>query len=190
MAGDGVTDERYIVVDGRRWRATDPTIPGPLRTELVRELMSARRAIGAGGAAPVVASARRRVHDAKVALGERGSPWWERAPGEASPARVEATARSLLRQRSADKTICPSEIARVVASPDWRPVMAAVRSVAADLAAAGVLQVCQRGRPVPDPTAARGPVRYGRGPAFPDPPATRADDPLTTRPPRTRRGPR
>ena len=78
----------------------------------------------------------------------------------------------------------------MVASPDWRPVMAAVRSVAADLAAAGVLEVCQRGRPVPDPTAARGPVRYGRGPAFPDPPATRPDDPLTGRPPRSGREPR
>jgi hypothetical protein len=65
-----------------------------------------------------------------------------------------------------------------------------VRAVAADLAAAGVLQVCQRGRPVPDPTAARGPVRYGRGPAFPDPPATRSDDALTARAPGSGRGPR
>ena len=187
MAGDGVTDERYIVVDGRRWRATDPTIPGPLRTELVRELMSARRAVGAGGAAPVVASARRRVQDAKVALGERGSPWWERTTGEVSPVRVGAAARSLLRRRAADATICPSEIARVVASPDWREAMAAVRAVSLDLVGEGALEVRQRGRPVPDPTTARGPVRYGRGPAFPDPPGAGSDDSVTTaRPPADR----
>ena len=33
---DGITDdERYIVVDGRRWRATDPGIPERLKAELV-----------------------------------------------------------------------------------------------------------------------------------------------------------
>ena len=59
-------DGRYLVVDGRRWRATDPGIPETLRAELVAELMAARRI-----------QARARVQDAKVALGERGEPWWE-----------------------------------------------------------------------------------------------------------------
>ena len=181
-------DDRYLVVDGRRWRATDPSIPDPLRTELVRELMAARRAVGAGGGAEAVAAARRRVQDAKVALGERGSPWWERTAGEVSPARVEATARSLLRNRSADATVCPSEIARVVASPDWRREMAAVRAVASELAAAGALVVRQRGRPVADPVTARGPVRYGRGPSFPDAPPAGSGPSVTTPPPPPDRG--
>jgi hypothetical protein len=74
-------DGRYIVVDGRRWRATDPSLPEERRKELVRELMSARSAVGwakrkrdpAGERA-----ARDRVQAAKVALGERGPKWWER----------------------------------------------------------------------------------------------------------------
>jgi len=72
-------DRRYIVVDGRRWRASDPGLPPERRDELVRELMSARRAVGAAKQAgdPVAErAARDRVHAAKVALGERGTPWW------------------------------------------------------------------------------------------------------------------
>ena len=48
--GDGperTVDGRWIVVDGRRWRATDPSIPAKLREELVDELMHARRDVGA-----------------------------------------------------------------------------------------------------------------------------------------------
>jgi hypothetical protein len=74
-------DGRYVVIDGRRWRATDPSIPEERRRELVGELMSARRAVGAAKRAgdPVAErSARDRVHAAKVALGERGPKWWER----------------------------------------------------------------------------------------------------------------
>ena len=33
-------------IDGRRWRATDPSLPEKRRRELVRELMSARSAVG------------------------------------------------------------------------------------------------------------------------------------------------
>src|SRR5690606_42165303 len=35
----------HIVVKGRRWRAADPSIPEPLRAELVSALMAARRAV-------------------------------------------------------------------------------------------------------------------------------------------------
>jgi hypothetical protein len=72
-------DGRYIVVDGRRWRASDPGLPEERRRELVGELMSARRAVGAAkraGDAAAERAARDRVHAAKVALGERGTPWW------------------------------------------------------------------------------------------------------------------
>jgi hypothetical protein len=73
-------DGRYIVVDGRRWRASDPRLPEERRQELVNELMEARRAVGAAkraGDAEAERAARARVHAAKVALGERGKPWWE-----------------------------------------------------------------------------------------------------------------
>ena len=74
-------DGRYVIIDGRRWRATDPSIPEERRRELVAELMDARRAVGTAkrdGDAGAEKAARARVHAAKVALGERGKPWWER----------------------------------------------------------------------------------------------------------------
>ena len=74
-------DGHYVVIDGRRWRATDPSIPEERRQELVNELMSARRAVGAAkkaGDEDAERAARKRVNAAKVALGERGEPWWER----------------------------------------------------------------------------------------------------------------
>ncbi len=73
-------DGRYIIVNGRRWRATDPSIPEDRRRELVRELMSARRDVARAkrtGDPDLERDARARVHAAKVALGERGPPWWE-----------------------------------------------------------------------------------------------------------------
>lgn len=69
---DRTPDGRYIVVNGRRWRASDPAIPEKLRAELVEELMRARRLVRSRGD-----EVRPFVHDAKVALGERGEPWWE-----------------------------------------------------------------------------------------------------------------
>ncbi|WP_445148670.1 hypothetical protein [Baekduia sp. Peel2402] len=71
-------DGRHVVIDGRRWRATDPSIPEARRRELVSELMSARSQVGHAkrrGDAAAEAAARRRVHAAKVALGERGERW-------------------------------------------------------------------------------------------------------------------
>ena len=80
MTPERTPDGRYIVVDGRRWRASDPRLPEARRQELVDELMSARRAVAAAkksGDAEAERAARDRVHAAKVALGERGKPWWE-----------------------------------------------------------------------------------------------------------------
>jgi hypothetical protein len=80
MAPQRTPDGRYIVVDGRRWRASDPGLPEERRAELVHELMDARRAVGAAkraGDPAAERAARDRVHAAKVALGERGTPWWE-----------------------------------------------------------------------------------------------------------------
>ncbi len=81
------SDGRYIVVDGRRWRASDPNLPEAERQRLVDELMAARRDVGAAkrsGDAEAERAARARVHAAKVALGERGPPWWE-TDGEQPP---------------------------------------------------------------------------------------------------------
>ncbi|HEX6340243.1 hypothetical protein [Umezawaea sp.] len=76
-------DGRYIVVSGRRWRATDPDLPDDVAAVLRSALMAARRDVGRAlraGADP--ASARARVQVAKAALGERGTPWWEQTPDE------------------------------------------------------------------------------------------------------------
>ena len=72
---------RYVVIDGRRWRASDPELSEARRRELVRELMSARSAVGWAKRrqeAGAERAARERVHAAKVALGERGPKWWDR----------------------------------------------------------------------------------------------------------------
>lgn len=152
-------DGHFVVIDGRRWRATDPHIPDPLRQELVDELMSARRAVRADEP-----DARQRVGDAKVALGERGHPWWEDLTDDTLRDRAEATIRALLRKRDG-KTICPSDVARVIGGPDWRRWMPGVRTVAAALAEDGRVVVTQRGEPV-DADSARGPVRIARGERF------------------------
>ena len=78
-------DGRYVVIDGRRWRATDPELPEDVAALLRRSLMSARRAVGAALRAgdPVAErAARDRVQRAKTALGERGTPWWEQSSAE------------------------------------------------------------------------------------------------------------
>lgn len=79
MEPERTPDGRYIIVDGRRWRATDPDLPEAERKRLVSELMSARSAVGWAkrrGDADAEKAARARVHAAKVALGERGPKWW------------------------------------------------------------------------------------------------------------------
>ena len=153
-----VEEERTFVVNGRRWRRSDPRIPETLRTELVAELMDARRAVGAAGRQgdqQAQRAARARVNDAKVALGERGAPWWEEPSVDERAARIVATARALLRHR-APGTICPSDVARVVGGEGWRALMPAVRSATY---ATDELEVRQHGEPVTDLERVRGPVR-------------------------------
>ena len=72
---------RYVVIDGRRWRASDPELSEARRRELVRELMSARSAVGWAKRRQETGAertARQRVHAAKLALSERGPKWWDR----------------------------------------------------------------------------------------------------------------
>lgn len=73
-------DGHYVIIDGRRWRASDPNLSKERRQELVAELMAARRAVKAAKRAndvEALRAAREQVHVAKVALGERGQPWWK-----------------------------------------------------------------------------------------------------------------
>lgn len=71
-------DGRYLIVRGRLWRAANPGLAESDRKDLVAELMDARRAVKHHrDDAAALAQARRRVHLAKVALGERGPVWWD-----------------------------------------------------------------------------------------------------------------
>lgn len=79
-------DGHFVVIDGRRWRATDPSIPDDVQAALRKELMSARRAVGVARKQDdptAERAARDRVQAAKEALGERGRPpWWEQTATE------------------------------------------------------------------------------------------------------------
>lgn len=72
-------DGRYLVVKGVLWRRSDPALTPAQRDARVRELMAARRDVHLArrrGDPAAERRARARVHAAKVALGERGPPWW------------------------------------------------------------------------------------------------------------------
>jgi hypothetical protein len=76
-------DGRYLVIDGRRWRATDPAIPDERRQELTKVLMAWRREVRRTRGTDDESAARAGVQAAKVALGERGRPpWWEQTDDE------------------------------------------------------------------------------------------------------------
>lgn len=71
-------DGRYFVVRGRLWRKSNPALDDATRERLVKDLMSARRAVrDAKGDPEAMGAARHLVDQAKVALGERGHPWWD-----------------------------------------------------------------------------------------------------------------
>ena len=73
-------DGRYFVINGRRWRATDPSIPEERREELTRVLMAWRREVRRTQGTADESASRAGVQAAKVALGERGQPpWWEQS---------------------------------------------------------------------------------------------------------------
>jgi hypothetical protein len=76
-------------------------------------------------------------------------------------ARLEWAIGALLDDRRAGATICPSEAARAVDPEGWRELMPAARAAAGRLAAAGQVEVTQRGEVV-DVATARGPVRVRR----------------------------
>lgn len=73
-------DGRYFVVKGRLWRCSNPDLDEQTRSEQVRALMQARRAVKQAlqeNDMAGLAVAREQVNTAKVALGERGAVWWK-----------------------------------------------------------------------------------------------------------------
>ncbi|MBB2988710.1 hypothetical protein FHR72_000167 [Mycolicibacterium iranicum] len=76
-------DGHYLVINGRRWRATDPAIPEPRRAELTRILMAWRREVRRTKGTDAEATSRAGVNATKIALGERGTPpWWEQTDAQ------------------------------------------------------------------------------------------------------------
>jgi hypothetical protein len=77
---------------------------------------------------------------------------------------TDAIAAEILRQtaaRGADKSICPSEVARALAPEDdaWRRLMGAVRATAIRLAREGQVEVLRKGKPVDSAAEIRGVIR-------------------------------
>ena len=96
--------------------------------------------------------------------GDRGGPEARGAlpaHGDTDEA-LERTILSLLAQRAATSTICPSDAARAVGSDDtWRDLMEPARQAAGRLVASGHVEITQRGEVV-DLATARGPIRIRR----------------------------
>jgi hypothetical protein len=82
-------------------------------------------------------------------------------PG-AVDAELEGAILALLAERGRDKTICPSEAARLVGGKDtrrdWEGLMEPARAAARRLVAAGRIVITQGGRVV-DPSTAKGAIR-------------------------------
>jgi len=75
-------DDHFFVVDGRRWRRTDPAVPEDLAAALRSHLGRGRNAVKQAkrsGDDEALAAARHRNAVAKHGLGERGPEWWTRA---------------------------------------------------------------------------------------------------------------
>jgi hypothetical protein len=80
VSDDPESDDRWLVVNGRRWRRTDPCLPDDVVAALTSHLGRGRsgvRTAQAAGDGDAVAASRRRVDLAKHGLGERGPRWWD-----------------------------------------------------------------------------------------------------------------
>ena len=91
------SDERWLVIDGRRWRRTDPCLPPDIVEGLKSYLGKGRSAVRLAkrdGDDDRLASARRMVDAAKHALGERGPYWWDE-PEASRIARADEALRRL-----------------------------------------------------------------------------------------------
>ena len=73
-------DGRYHVIQGRLWRAPNPTLPAAAKVRHMRELLNGRRALKAAKASgdeTAITAARQQVAAAQAGLGERGKVWWK-----------------------------------------------------------------------------------------------------------------
>jgi hypothetical protein len=71
---------------------------------------------------------------------------------------LETTIMELLARRRPEKTICPSDAARLVSPDRWEELMEPTRAAARRLVAEGRIDITQRGKVV-DPAHLKGPIR-------------------------------
>jgi hypothetical protein len=76
---------------------------------------------------------------------------------------IEAAILRLTAARGPEKSICPSEVARVLGEP-WQSHLKAVRAAAIGLAQAGKVQVLRKGRVVEALDEVRGVIRLRAAP--------------------------
>ena len=81
---------------------------------------------------------------------------------------IEATILRMVTERGADKTVCPSEVARALGGPPsgepgdaWRQLMQPVRRAAVRLVGTGHIAILRKGKPVADPADFKGVYRLG-----------------------------
>jgi hypothetical protein len=171
-------DRRYIVVKGRLWRAANPSLSDGARERITRELMDARRAVGSAKRSDDVVAerrARRAVHAAKVALGERGPVWWEDGAPDENRRVIQNTSYAewwervsqyrdaileMLADRGTSKSVCPSDVARRTHPSGWRAAMEDVRTAGRLLADEKAIVVTQGARVLGAFDEWRGPVRF------------------------------
>ncbi len=82
---------------------------------------------------------------------------------EADRRPLELLMVEMLSHRSAEATMCPSEVARAASPDGWRILMPAVRLAACRLAAEQCIEITQGGKAIGSDSSWRGPVRLGRG---------------------------
>lgn len=75
-------DDKWLVVNGRRWRRTDPAIPADELARLKSHLGRGRSGVRTAADDDELAATRHRTQLAKVGLGERATPWWEQSDAE------------------------------------------------------------------------------------------------------------
>lgn len=85
-------EERWLVIDGRRWRRTDPAVPEAELARLKSHLGRGRSGVRTAANDAELDATRHRTQLAKVGLGERGTPWWEQTLGERRTRRESALA--------------------------------------------------------------------------------------------------
>ncbi|MCA3369251.1 MAG: DUF3253 domain-containing protein [Roseomonas sp.] len=74
---------------------------------------------------------------------------------------IEAITATMLRiaaERGPEKSMCPTDVARAVSAENWRPLLGAVRKVAADLARDGKIEILRKGKPI-SPDEIKGVIR-------------------------------